>query len=116
VQMPGAEMNVSDLVRDVSCCGPHFDVTDGMTYIADKGTETWDQGWPICMRLGSLAVQKAKEAAGLRSYCRGSRRQLTVTVWNRRWSNPGQWGRGGIGPVSMAEHGRSCKEVRTSTV
>jgi len=84
VQMPGAEMNVSDLVRDVSCCGPHFDVTDGMTYIADKGTETWDQGWPICMRLGSLAVQKAEEAAGLQSYCRGSMRQLTVTVWKRR--------------------------------
>jgi hypothetical protein len=59
--MPGPEMNVSDLVRDVAYHDPHFDVTDGVTYIADKGAETETRGWPICMRLGSLAVRMVRE-------------------------------------------------------
>jgi hypothetical protein len=39
-QMPGPEMNVSDFVQDVAYHDPHFDVTDGLTYIADKEAET----------------------------------------------------------------------------
>jgi hypothetical protein len=35
-QMPGPEMNVSDLVRDVAYHDPHFDVTDGLTYIRQR--------------------------------------------------------------------------------
>ena len=37
-------MIVSDLVRDVAHCDPHFNVTDGSTYIEDKGAETWTKG------------------------------------------------------------------------
>jgi hypothetical protein len=118
-QMPGPEMNVSDLVRNVAYRDPHFDVTDGLTYIADKAAKTEAQGWPVCMRLGSLAVRVLKETAELWSYDCGGRRQLIPgrgEVRNRRQSNPGQWERDGIGPASMAKHRRSCKEVRASTV
>ena len=34
------EMTVSDLVQNVACRDPHIDVTDVLTYLADKGAET----------------------------------------------------------------------------
>jgi hypothetical protein len=60
-QLPGPEMTVSDLVQNVAYRNPHIDVTDVLTYIADKGAETWTQGWPISRALGSLAVREEKE-------------------------------------------------------
>ena len=57
-------MTVSDFVQNVAYRDPHSDVTDVLTYMADKGAETRTQGWPISWALGSLAVREEKEQSG----------------------------------------------------
>jgi hypothetical protein len=51
---PGNERELAG--QNVAYRDPHFEATDGMTYIADKGAETRASDWPIWNRLGSLAA------------------------------------------------------------
>lgn len=62
-QKPGAKMKVSDLLRNVAHCDPQFHVTDGPTYMINKGVETGTKRWPIWTRVDSLVVRVVKGGA-----------------------------------------------------